>query len=55
MITENTASLRSRRTPADDRADELLDRALNELNTEDQWVNEFIKRLNYAVQDLGRQ
>jgi hypothetical protein len=32
---------------------ELLDRALKE--TEDQWVNDFIKRLNYRIEDIRRK
>jgi hypothetical protein len=55
MISENTPLLCSPATPPDDRGHQLPNRALNELNTEDQWVNDFIRRLNYAVQDLGQK
>jgi hypothetical protein len=55
MISENTPPLCSPATAPDDRSHELLDRALDELNTEDQWVNDFIKRLNYAIQDHGQK
>jgi hypothetical protein len=55
MISKNTPLLGLLRTTPDDRDHELLDRALNELNTEDQWVNDFIQRLNYTVQNLGRK
>jgi hypothetical protein len=34
---------------------ELPERALNELQKQDQWVNDFIERLNGAVEDLGRK
>jgi hypothetical protein len=52
-ISESTPLPCSSRTTSDDRDHELLERALNEFNTEDQWVNDFIQRLNYAVQALG--
>jgi hypothetical protein len=55
MISENTPLLRSPATSPDDRGHELPDHALNELNTEDQWVNDFIKRLNYAVHAPGQK
>jgi hypothetical protein len=59
MISENTPLLCSPGTPPDDRSHELPDPGLDELNTEDQWedqwVNDFIQRLNYAVQDLGQK
>jgi hypothetical protein len=34
--------------------DERLDRAMADL-IQDQWVNDFIKRLNYAIADIGRK
>ena len=34
--------------------DEQLDRALEDL-IQDQWINDFIKRLNYAIEDIGRK
>jgi hypothetical protein len=34
---------------------EPLDSALNELEREDQRVNDFIERLNCAVEDIGRK
>ena len=55
MISENMPRLCSPGTTPDDRDPELLDCALNARDTEDQWVDDFIKRLNYAVQDLGRK
>jgi hypothetical protein len=36
-----------------DRDDARLNRALKEV--EDQWVDDFIKRLNYAIEDIGRK
>jgi hypothetical protein len=32
---------------------ERLDRALEELEKEDQWINSFIKRLNYRLEEIG--
>ena len=34
---------------------EQLDRALNDLMKEDQWINDFIKRLNYTIEDIVRK
>lgn len=34
---------------------EPLDRALQELVQNDQWVGDFIKRLNGAIQDIVRE
>jgi hypothetical protein len=31
------------------------DRALEELVKEDHWITEFIKRLNFAIEDIGRK
>jgi hypothetical protein len=31
---------------------EPLDRALDEIRNEDQWVDDFIQRLNYRIEDL---
>jgi hypothetical protein len=56
IIREYTAPMPwSPRTTAGHQGHELLNRALNDLEDEDQWVNDFIKRLNYAVEDLGRK
>lgn len=40
--------------PALSDEDERLDRALEEM-IQDQWINDFIKRLNYAIEDIGHQ
>jgi hypothetical protein len=32
-----------------------LDRALAELEREDQWINSFIKRLNQTIEEIGRR
>jgi hypothetical protein len=32
-----------------------LDRALEELEKEDQWINSFIKRLNYTIEEIARK
>jgi hypothetical protein len=40
-------------TSAEDQA--RLDRALDGLVEDDQWIDDFIKRLNYAIEDIGRK
>jgi hypothetical protein len=42
-----------RLTSAEDH--ERLDRALKDLVKEDQWVADFIKRLNYTIEDIVRK
>jgi len=34
---------------------ERFDRALSELEDEDQWINDFIKRLNCVVEEIGHK
>ena len=34
---------------------ERLDRALEDLVKEDQWINDFIKRLTYTIEDIVRK
>jgi len=34
---------------------ERLDRALEELEKEDQWINSFIKRLNHTIEEIARK
>jgi hypothetical protein len=34
---------------------ERLDRALEELEKEDQWINSFIKRLNCTIEEIGHK
>ena len=34
---------------------EPLDRALEELVQNDQWIDDFIERLNYAIDDVVRE
>jgi hypothetical protein len=41
-----------RHTISGDQDLEPLDRALNDLMNEDQWVDDFIKRLNYRTEDI---
>jgi hypothetical protein len=40
---------------SDEKADERADCALADLMKEDQWVNDFIRRLNYAIEDIVRK
>jgi hypothetical protein len=53
MIIRQTPTPSSPRTAAGHQGQELHNRALNDLEQEDQWVSDFIQRLNYAVEDLG--
>jgi hypothetical protein len=57
MITpEARAPTRSPpKTISSDEDCEQLDRALNDLMKEDQWINDFIKRLNYTIEDIVRK
>ena len=34
---------------------ERLDRALEDIMKENQWVDDFIKRLNYTIEDIVRK
>ena len=34
---------------------ERLERVLHDLMNEDQWINDFIKRLNYTVENMVRR
>jgi hypothetical protein len=43
------------KTISSDKDYEQLDRALKDLLKEDQWVNDFIKRLNYTIEDIRRK
>ena len=40
---------------ADEKADERADCTLDDLMKEDQWINDFIRRLNYAIEDIVRK
>jgi hypothetical protein len=35
--------------------DELLKRALGDLMQQDQWIDDFIKRLNHTIEDIVRK
>jgi hypothetical protein len=39
------------KTTSSDEDGERLDRALSDLMNEDQWIKDFIKRLNYTIED----
>jgi hypothetical protein len=56
IISQNTAPmLWSPRTAPGHQGQELLDRALDDLEQEDQWVDDFIERLNDAVEEIGHK
>jgi hypothetical protein len=40
---------------SNDRDDELLERALGDFMKQDQWIDDFIKRLNYTLEDIIRK
>lgn len=42
-------------TISSDREVERLDRALEDMVKEDQWIDDFIKRLNYTIEDVVRK
>jgi hypothetical protein len=43
------------KTLSSDEEGERLDRALEDLIKENQWVDDFIKRLNYTIEDIVRK
>jgi hypothetical protein len=45
-------TLRPPKTLSSDDDRERLDRALEDLIKENQWVDDFIKRLNYTIEDI---
>ena len=48
-------TLRAPKTLSSDDDCERLDRALEDLIKENQWVDDFIKRLNYTIEDIVRK
>jgi hypothetical protein len=52
IIPELRPTLRPETIPSD-KDYERLDRALGGLLKEDQWVDDFIKQLNYTIQDIA--
>jgi hypothetical protein len=40
---------------SNDRDDELLERALSDFMKQDQWIDDFIKRLNDTIEDIVRK
>jgi hypothetical protein len=54
MITPETPlqALWPAKATSNDRDDELLERALGDLMQQDQWIDDFIKRLNYTLKDI---
>jgi hypothetical protein len=44
----------ARKTISSDKDYEQLDRALEDM-VEEQWIDDFIKRLNYAIEDIVRK
>jgi hypothetical protein len=47
-------TLRHPKTLSSDEDCERLDRALEDLMKENQWVDDFIKRLNHTIEDIVR-
>jgi hypothetical protein len=43
------------KTISSDEDSERLDHALEDLIKENQWINDFIKRLNYTIEDIVRK
>jgi hypothetical protein len=52
-MTGPAKQLPSAKTILSDSDDARSNRALKEV--EDQWINDFIKRLNYTIDDIGRK
>jgi len=57
MITPETPPrmLWAAKAISDDRDDERLERALGDFMKQDQWIDDFIKRLNHTLKDIGRK
>jgi hypothetical protein len=43
------------KTISSDEDCERLDRALEDLMKENQWIDDFVKRLNYTIEDIVRK
>jgi hypothetical protein len=54
IIPELPPTLRPETIPSD-KDYERLDRALKDLLTDDQWVDDFIKHLNYTIENIVRK
>jgi hypothetical protein len=48
-------TLRPPKTLSSDEDCERLDRALEDIIKENQWVDDFIKRLNHTIEDIVRK
>jgi hypothetical protein len=57
MITPETQrpTLRLPKTLSLDEDCEQMDRALEDITKENQWVDDFIKRLNHTIEDIVRK
>jgi hypothetical protein len=57
MITPETSpqAFSPGRAISNDRDDEQLERALGDLMKQDQWIDDFIKRLNHTIEDIVRK
>ena len=57
MITPETAppTLLPPKTISSDEDRERLDPALENIIKENQWVDDFVKRLNYTIEDIVRK
>jgi hypothetical protein len=53
MITPETPPTTPKTISSDE--DEQLDRALSDFAKEEQWTKDFIKRLNYTIEDIVRK
>jgi hypothetical protein len=56
ILPEKTApTVWPTKTISSDEDSERLDHALEDLIKENQWINDFIKRLNYTIEDIVRK
>jgi hypothetical protein len=55
MIPPETPTLLPPKTISSDEDCERLDPALENLIKENQWVDDFVKRLNYTIEDIVRK
>jgi hypothetical protein len=55
LLETRRPTLRPPKTVSSDEDCERLDRALEDIIKENQWVDDFVKRLNYTIEDIVRK
>jgi hypothetical protein len=55
LLETRRPTLRPPKTVSSDEDCERLDRALEDIIKENQWVDDFVERLNYTIEDIVRK